>query len=94
MYRVFRECRFVEDEGDILFYKNAILVSREMHSFPNSATAISKRIACLIVSLVMVFVYQFVEAFQAEFLLELGVSSRFSAMASDMAYYCVLGHLG
>ena len=23
MYRVFRECRFVEDEGDILFYKNA-----------------------------------------------------------------------
>lgn len=23
MYRVFRECKFVEDEGDILFYKNA-----------------------------------------------------------------------
>ena len=23
MYRVFRECRFVEDEGDILFFKNA-----------------------------------------------------------------------
>ncbi|CCM04940.1 uncharacterized protein FIBRA_07137 [Fibroporia radiculosa] len=23
MYRVFKECRFVEDEGDIIFYKNA-----------------------------------------------------------------------
>ncbi|KAJ7068745.1 fatty acid desaturase-domain-containing protein [Mycena amicta] len=23
MYRVFRECRFVEDEGDVVFYKNA-----------------------------------------------------------------------
>ena len=23
MYRVFKECRFVEDEGDILFFKNA-----------------------------------------------------------------------
>ena len=23
MYRVFRECKFVEDEGDIVFYKNA-----------------------------------------------------------------------
>ena len=23
MYRVFRQCKFVEDEGDILFYKNA-----------------------------------------------------------------------
>ena len=23
MYRVFRECKFVEDEGDIIFYKNA-----------------------------------------------------------------------
>lgn len=22
MYRVFRDCRFVEDEGDIVFYKN------------------------------------------------------------------------
>ena len=23
MYRVFKECKFVEDEGHILFYKNA-----------------------------------------------------------------------
>ena len=23
VYRVFRECKFVEDEGDIVFYKNA-----------------------------------------------------------------------
>jgi omega-6 fatty acid desaturase (delta-12 desaturase) len=23
VYRVFRECKFVEDEGNILFYKNA-----------------------------------------------------------------------
>lgn len=23
MYRVFRECKFVEDDGQILFYKNA-----------------------------------------------------------------------
>ena len=23
MYRVFRQCKFVEDEGDIVFYKNA-----------------------------------------------------------------------
>lgn len=23
MYRVFRQCKFVEDDGDILFYKNA-----------------------------------------------------------------------
>jgi omega-6 fatty acid desaturase / acyl-lipid omega-6 desaturase (Delta-12 desaturase) len=23
MYRVFKECRFVEDEGNIVFYKNA-----------------------------------------------------------------------
>ena len=23
MYRVFRECKFVEDDGEILFYKNA-----------------------------------------------------------------------
>jgi len=23
IYRVFRECKFVEDEGNILFYKNA-----------------------------------------------------------------------
>jgi len=23
MYRVFRECRFVEDEGNILFFKNS-----------------------------------------------------------------------
>ena len=23
MYRVFRQCKFVEDEGDIVFFKNA-----------------------------------------------------------------------
>ncbi len=23
MYRVFTECKFVEDEGDVVFYKNA-----------------------------------------------------------------------
>lgn len=23
MYRVFKQCKFVEDDGDILFYKNA-----------------------------------------------------------------------
>ena len=23
MYRVFKECKFVEDEGDIIFYKNS-----------------------------------------------------------------------
>ncbi|EIW81347.1 oleoyl phosphatidylcholine desaturase [Coniophora puteana RWD-64-598 SS2] len=40
MYRVFRECRFVEDEGNILFYKNAygVAASRPSHRSDGDAS--------------------------------------------------------
>ena len=33
MYRVFRQCKFVEDEGDIVFYKNAYGLARSKPLF-------------------------------------------------------------
>ena len=33
VYRVFRECKFVEDEGDIVFYKNAYGLARSKPLF-------------------------------------------------------------
>ena len=36
MYRVFRECKFVEDEGDILFYKNAKGLAASRPVFPDA----------------------------------------------------------
>lgn len=35
MYRVFKSCRFVEDEGDILFYKNAYGLAVSRAAFPD-----------------------------------------------------------
>ncbi|EMD39805.1 hypothetical protein CERSUDRAFT_112068 [Gelatoporia subvermispora B] len=39
MYRVFKECRFVEDEGDILFYKNASGLATTRPIFNESAVS-------------------------------------------------------
>ncbi|KAF7297240.1 Oleoyl phosphatidylcholine desaturase [Mycena indigotica] len=37
MYRVYKECKFVEDEGDVVFYKNAHGVARMHHAFADAA---------------------------------------------------------
>ncbi|KAI0247144.1 fatty acid desaturase-domain-containing protein [Lactifluus subvellereus] len=37
VYRVFRECKFVEDEGNILFYKNAMGLAASRPLFPGDA---------------------------------------------------------
>ena len=36
MYRVFRECKFVEDDGEILFYKNAKGLAATRAVFPDN----------------------------------------------------------
>ncbi|KAJ7175790.1 oleoyl phosphatidylcholine desaturase [Mycena filopes] len=38
MYRVYKECKFVEDEGDVVFYKNAYGLAKFRHAF-NDITA-------------------------------------------------------
>ena len=35
IYRVFQECKFVEDEGDILFYKNTYGLAATCPIFPD-----------------------------------------------------------
>ena len=39
MYRVFKECRFVEDEGDIVFYKNAHGLAAAKALFPDHSAS-------------------------------------------------------
>jgi len=39
MYRVFKACRFVEDEGDVLFYKNAYGVAAARPVFSDSSAS-------------------------------------------------------
>ena len=39
MYRVFKECKFVEDEGDILFYKNAYGLATTRPIFPDHSAS-------------------------------------------------------
>ncbi|OCH84578.1 delta12-fatty acid desaturase [Obba rivulosa] len=39
MYRVFKECRFVEDEGDVLFYKNASGLAQSRPVYPDSTVS-------------------------------------------------------
>ncbi|KAK7048678.1 oleoyl phosphatidylcholine desaturase [Favolaschia claudopus] len=41
MYRVFRECKFVEDEGDVVFYKNARGLAQMRPVFSSEAGAAS-----------------------------------------------------
>jgi omega-6 fatty acid desaturase (delta-12 desaturase) len=38
VYRVFRECKFVEDEGDIVFFKNAYGVAQMRPQLPEEAS--------------------------------------------------------
>lgn len=37
MYRVFRECRFVEDDGAVVFFKNARGLAKARPVFPDSS---------------------------------------------------------
>ena len=39
IYRVFKECKFVEDEGDILFYKNAYGLAATKPVFNDNAAS-------------------------------------------------------
>lgn len=39
MYRSFRECKFVEDEGDIVFFKNAYGIARSRPVFPDHSAS-------------------------------------------------------
>ncbi|KAF8178399.1 hypothetical protein K438DRAFT_1978021 [Mycena galopus ATCC 62051] len=39
MYRVFRECKFMEDEGDVVFYKNARGLAKMRPVFNSDASA-------------------------------------------------------
>jgi omega-6 fatty acid desaturase (delta-12 desaturase) len=39
VYRVFRECKFVEDEGNILFYKNAKGLAASRPLLPGDAAS-------------------------------------------------------
>nr|ACJ26016.1 delta-12 desaturase [Phanerodontia chrysosporium]ACL13289.1 oleoyl phosphatidylcholine desaturase [Phanerodontia chrysosporium] len=39
MYRVFRECKFVEDDGDIVFYKNAYGLAHTRPVFPDHSAS-------------------------------------------------------
>ncbi|KAJ7250080.1 delta-12 fatty acid desaturase protein [Mycena haematopus] len=51
MYRVFRECKFVEDEGDVVFYKNARGLAKMRPAFSDAGASdsgieiLEKRIA-------------------------------------------------
>ena len=37
MIRVFRECKFVEDEGDVVFFKNAFGLAKMKPAMPASS---------------------------------------------------------
>lgn len=37
--RVFRECKFVEDEGDVVFFKNAYGVAKMRPVFPDTTAS-------------------------------------------------------
>jgi len=39
VYRVFRECKFVEDEGNIVFYKNAMGLASSRPIIPGDAAS-------------------------------------------------------
>jgi omega-6 fatty acid desaturase (delta-12 desaturase) len=39
LYRVFRECKFVEDEGSVVFYKNAYGLAATRPIFPDSSAS-------------------------------------------------------
>ena len=39
MVRVFRECKFVEDEGDVVFFKNAYGLAKMKPAMPESGAA-------------------------------------------------------
>ena len=39
VYRVFKECKFVEDEGDVVFYKNAYGLAKMRPAMPESSAS-------------------------------------------------------
>jgi len=39
VYRVFRECKFVEDEGDVVFFKNAFGLAKMKPAMPESSAS-------------------------------------------------------
>lgn len=39
VYRVFKECKFVEDEGDVVFFKNAYGLAQMKPVMPESAAS-------------------------------------------------------
>ena len=38
VYRVYKECKFVEDEGDIIFFKNAYGLAKMRPAMPESVS--------------------------------------------------------
>ena len=38
VYRVYRECKFVEDEGDVIFFKNAYGLAKMRPVMPESVS--------------------------------------------------------
>jgi omega-6 fatty acid desaturase (delta-12 desaturase) len=39
VYRVFKECKFVEDEGDVVFFKNAYGLAKMKPALPESSAS-------------------------------------------------------
>jgi len=39
LYRVFKECKFVEDEGDVVFFKNAYGLAKMRPALPESSAS-------------------------------------------------------
>lgn len=39
VYRIFKECKFVEDEGDVVFFKNAHGLAKMRAIFPDSSVS-------------------------------------------------------